>query len=74
MIESCNGTIDGSILPFSLPPFPFTAEGSISIFRKNFYFEFYDEVETIFHRDVRAERDEERKKKKRGKGNARARQ
>lgn len=48
-------------------------EGS-TIFRKNFYFEFYDEVETIFHRDVRAERDEERKKKKRGKGNARARQ
>lgn len=45
-----------------------------TIFRKNFYFEFYDEVETIFHRDVRAERDEERKKKKRGKGNARARQ
>lgn len=73
MIESCNGTIDGSILPFSIPPFPSTAEGS-TIFRKNFYFEFYDEVETIFHRDARAERDEERKKKKRGKGNARARQ
>lgn len=73
MIESCNGIIDGSILPFSLPPFPSTAEGS-RIFRKNFYFEFYDEVETIFHRDARAERDEERKKKKRGKGNARVRQ
>lgn len=48
-------------------------EGS-TIFRKNFYFEFYDEVETIFHRDARGERDEERKKKKRGKGNARVRQ
>lgn len=37
MIESCNGTIDGSILPFSLPPFPSTLRGEYD-FSKKFLF------------------------------------
>lgn len=70
MIESCNGTIDGSISPFSLSLF---FSFYLPIPRKNFYFKFHDEIETIFHRDTYEEketRNEKKKRRNRGEENA----
>lgn len=61
MIESCNGTIDGSISPFSLSLF---FSFYLPIPRKNFYFKFYDEIETIFHRDTYEGKETRNEKKK----------